>query len=346
MRDLARYFLALMVMGTGFYAAQQHRRPERLPANDEVAAREDTTDFLPRDVRGSRKPVSGGTLPVAALADVDRAPLFDPDRPTARHKSGETVGKAVVKQPTLRADKLVQNASAEKPTAPQHAKKPDARSGERAERDTKEPASPKPAAKKPDKKKPAASKPAAEQGLDTAEPNEAAVPPDFARQYRPFFQIAEDSPYQPGDKSADAKPQKDTRSAPAQAEQRATKAAADARPQKDTRSAQANSQPTKPRSPTAAAPRRHRIAEGDTLPRLAEKYLGSRDRYLELLQLNSEVLFDARLIPIGVEIVIPDRSTVVAKAVGGPVKAAGKDDASRDDDLWDASVPLPAMVEN
>jgi phage tail protein X len=73
--------------------------------------------------------------------------------------------------------------------------------------------------------------------------------------------------------------------------------------------------------------RRHRIAEGDTLARLAEQYLGSRDRYLELFQANADVLFDPRLIPIGVEIVIPDRTTIIAQAATTP---ATVDDAAQD----------------
>ena len=86
-------------------------------------------------------------------------------------------------------------------------------------------------------------------------------------------------------------------------------------------------QPSLPEAPPAAAVCRHRIAEGDTLARLAEQYLGSRDRYLELFQANADVLFDPRLIPIGVEIVIPDRTTIVAQAATAP---ATVDDAAQD----------------
>ncbi len=51
---------------------------------------------------------------------------------------------------------------------------------------------------------------------------------------------------------------------------------------------------------------RHRIVEGDTLRHLAERYLGDRDRYLDLYEANSDVLFHPRLLPIGIEIVIPE----------------------------------------
>lgn len=86
--------------------------------------------------------------------------------------------------------------------------------------------------------------------------------------------------------------------------------------------AEARPKPKSRKTAPETTPRRHRIAEGDTLTRLAEKYLGSRDRYLDLFQANAEVLFDPRLIPIGVEIVIPDRDTVVAQAAPAPAPSA------------------------
>jgi nucleoid-associated protein YgaU len=47
---------------------------------------------------------------------------------------------------------------------------------------------------------------------------------------------------------------------------------------------------------------RHCIAEGDTLPELAARYLGDRNRYQEIFQANRQVLPDPRLLPIGEEI--------------------------------------------
>jgi nucleoid-associated protein YgaU len=98
-------------------------------------------------------------------------------------------------------------------------------------------------------------------------------------------------------------------------------------PQKAASSSSTSSVQAEPQDALAAGtPRRHRIAEGDTLARLAEKYLGSRDRYLVLFQANADVLFDPRLIPIGVEIVIPDRTTVVARATTTPATVGEVDD--------------------
>jgi nucleoid-associated protein YgaU len=145
------------------------------------------------------------------------------------------------------------------------------------------------------------------------------VPPDFAREYRPYseyLQAGKESSSEGRDESGRQK-------------------AAD--------SSLSGDQPKLPKAPPVAEPRRHRIAEGDTLRQLAEKYLGSRDRYLELFQANADVLFDPRLIPIGVEIVIPDRTTVVAQAAADPTTAddsnnhsAPGHDAARDE--W-SSVP-------
>ena len=57
-----------------------------------------------------------------------------------------------------------------------------------------------------------------------------------------------------------------------------------------------------------AGPRQHRIAAGDTLAKLADKYLGDRARATDIYQANAGVLPDPRLLPIGVEIAIPGQT--------------------------------------
>ena len=354
MRDLAKYFLALVVMGTGFYVAQQHPRPEYHPTSEAMATRLQTAEFPPPDGHKSPAADSTGALPVAALADVDRMPLLGSDRVNAGNKPADMGANFVTRQPTVRADKPVADS-----TKPEPGRRAVA---DAAERDANKQASAKPSPKKQEKKKTTrarsagtgqstastdertySGKQAAESGrpmwqdayrddsastFESAQ-NEDAGPPDFAHAYQPYFQLAEDA-----SNRTSAKPTK-------------------SKPHVTDSSSQADNQPTASRPPVAAPPRRHRIVEGDTLPRLAEKYLGSRDRYLELYQVNSEVLFDPRLIPIGVEIVIPDRTTVVAQAASSPTTAAAvgkevveKDDASKYNYLWDESVPLPAMSQN
>jgi len=58
-------------------------------------------------------------------------------------------------------------------------------------------------------------------------------------------------------------------------------------------------------SDPAPAVRTHRIVDGDTLPDLAARYLGSRDRYLEIYEANRGRLASPDLLPIGLELIIP-----------------------------------------
>lgn len=54
---------------------------------------------------------------------------------------------------------------------------------------------------------------------------------------------------------------------------------------------------------------RHKIVDGDTLNSLAERYLGSADRYLEIYEANRDVLPSVQLLPIGAEVkILPGRS--------------------------------------
>jgi nucleoid-associated protein YgaU len=59
--------------------------------------------------------------------------------------------------------------------------------------------------------------------------------------------------------------------------------------------------------PADAAPRTHRIVDGDTLVSLAERYLGTADRAGEIFNANRDVLQNPRLLSIGVELKIPPR---------------------------------------
>jgi phage tail protein X len=57
----------------------------------------------------------------------------------------------------------------------------------------------------------------------------------------------------------------------------------------------------------SSQPRTHTVIDGDTLARLAARYLGSSDRYGEIFAANRGVLSTPDLLPIGVELVIPPR---------------------------------------
>jgi nucleoid-associated protein YgaU len=52
----------------------------------------------------------------------------------------------------------------------------------------------------------------------------------------------------------------------------------------------------------------HKIIDGDSLPALAERYLGDASRAKEIFEANRDVLTDFQLLPIGVELKIPPRN--------------------------------------
>ena len=285
MRNLAKYFLTLAVMGGGFYAAQQYRHPNGNTPSGTVAVREPTVEPSPSG--GQRLPgaTSPTPLPVAALADVDRVPLLGADRPKTPGRSTLSEAASVTKQPTLGGDG---------PPEPSSSADSAKESGSDATNvDSKKQAQVKSKPKKQNPKKAAIAK----------TEDKDFVPPELAHEYRPRAEAFEVGKEAGSERHGEPEPQKAASS-----------------------SANSSAQTEPQEAPLAATPRRHRIAEGDTLGRLAEKYLGSRDRYLDLFQANADVLFDPRLIPIGVEIVIPDRTTVVAQAATTPPTVGEADD--------------------
>lgn len=78
--------------------------------------------------------------------------------------------------------------------------------------------------------------------------------------------------------------------------------------------------------PAGSASRVHRIRDGDTLTKLAERYLGRGDRYLEIFDLNREVLASPNLLPIGVVLKIPPRDA----SSGGTSRQWPADDSLAD----------------
>ena len=67
--------------------------------------------------------------------------------------------------------------------------------------------------------------------------------------------------------------------------------------------------------PTAQQAHVHRIVDGDTLPALAERYLGSPSRAREIFDANRSVLSDPELLPIAA--VMPAIVYSAASAAGG-----------------------------
>ncbi len=61
-----------------------------------------------------------------------------------------------------------------------------------------------------------------------------------------------------------------------------------------------------PRPAESKRQRKHTIVDGDTLPELAQRYLGSAERYLEIYRANRDLLPEGPdVLPIGTVLVIP-----------------------------------------
>ena len=65
--------------------------------------------------------------------------------------------------------------------------------------------------------------------------------------------------------------------------------------------------PPWPAPQETAEPRTHIVVDGDSLERLASRYLSDPQRGREIYELNRQVLSAPDLLPIGAELRIPDR---------------------------------------
>jgi LysM repeat protein len=68
--------------------------------------------------------------------------------------------------------------------------------------------------------------------------------------------------------------------------------------------------------PSAEPMTRHKIHDGDTLPALAQRFLGTAERAGEIFQANRDVLNRPDLLPIGLELKIPPRESPVTTMPG------------------------------
>jgi hypothetical protein len=90
-----------------------------------------------------------------------------------------------------------------------------------------------------------------------------------------------------------------------------------------------NWHPTPPTALRATAPRArprpYRLRDGDTLERLAQRFLGSSERAAEIFQMNRAVLARPDLLPVGATILIPPRTVVddLEPTAGETTAAAG-----------------------
>lgn len=110
----------------------------------------------------------------------------------------------------------------------------------------------------------------------------------------------------------------------------------------------ANQQPYAAAKPIAEAPRprptaplgTHIVTDGDTLPRLAERYLGDPSRASELFALNEDRLDSPDLLPIGVVLRVPDEP-LAQQATLTPPSASRLPTSPADQPPGSLGTPLP-----
>jgi hypothetical protein len=85
------------------------------------------------------------------------------------------------------------------------------------------------------------------------------------------------------------------------------------------------SPPPWPEPAQATGPRTHVVVDGDSLERLAGRYLDDSSRSNEIYEANRELLASPDLLPIGIELVIPNRRTDAAFDALSPQSSLAKD---------------------
>ena len=261
MPHVVKYLLVLAVLMSGFYMARMFRVPQSADVGVETPAENETTD-LPTLGEDAGAHVVSDQLPVAALADVDRASVAVVDdfakfgsREPVDQTGADTGRRPLDGQPTVRRQ------GGPKRQRPHSDYSQETRRGATYDN---------------------------------------AVP-DFAADYKPWLEPLEESA-QPDAKPVESYERSDLLD--------------EAYPgdQQDEHDHVV----------------RHRVVEGDTLRRLAERYLGDRERYLDLYEANGDVLFHPRLLPIGIEIVIPDQPNTFLAGEG-----EDSDDLTAQSDPWE-----------
>jgi nucleoid-associated protein YgaU len=106
------------------------------------------------------------------------------------------------------------------------------------------------------------------------------------------------------------------------------------------------SPPPWPAPEETSEPRMHIVVDGDSLERLASRYLSDPRRGREIYELNRDKLSSPDLLPIGVELKIPDRVVAASWVQGGvaPNAANVRSGNNLDQTTWKAAPP-PASTQ-
>lgn len=316
-----KYVVVVLMMAAAGYAAHQFRRApsERIVP---IAASSSQLTTSERSAIAPQLPKPRGQLPVTALADPERVPTASPRPEKPQPQAAPKPEVKAPPKPEIRAP------SPDKPSSAQrNAEKPGDRVAGQKKGNTKNSEVKKPEGKKPGDVKGSKENTAEGRPSTVARAAPKAVPedlrpitppkaPTLAKMEKPAFEQpalnADSDPppsladrYQPVLSRLDlANPHDDDPLSPS--------------PERQLRAAHRVTPP-----PAAAdQERRHRVVDGDSLPQLAQRYLGDQRRYLEILCANRAILKDPEVLPLGIELIIPAGDHDVGAAVAAtPAKS-------------------------
>lgn len=338
MRDFFRYLLVLSVVGLGFYGASQHRVTDELPDTMDELAELEMPPQPPHPGEQIQASQPAEVIPLAALLDANRSSSNEPQPESPANlkrvpkiaRQSTTSHKRRVEDPSVEEVAVAEDSAL---AAEQTAERRRVQSTSVSESDQPRPSDP------PRNDLTAASESSATAKFPppklAVRPGNRFAVPDPVEHDR-FSEPKTDEPFDPPwDKPAqdDADPFHPLASQGSQS---------DPIPLTNTPSHEAS---------LAAEPSRetltHKVAAGDTLPKLAEKYLGDREKYQAIFEANAKILPDPRLLPIGVDLQIPVLATteVATDQAADALLDAPQHDAPQHDDPLDDLFAPPAPSE-
>ncbi len=338
MRDFFRYLLVLSVVGLGFYGASQYRVPDEVP---------DTMDKLAELETPPQPPTQGGVvhasqpaevIPLAALLDADRSSSNEaqPESP-ANLKRVPQIARPSTPAPKTRVEAPpIEEGDVAEESAPDTEQTAESRpvpSTSVSESDPPRPSDP------PRNDLTAASESSATSKFAlpklAVRPGSRFAVPDPIEHDR-FSVPKADGPFDPPwdePDPGDFDPFHQFASENSQS---------DSVPLTNTQRHEASAA-IEPSGDTLI----HHVEAGDTLRKLAERYLGDREKFQAIFEANAKILPDPRLLPIGIDLQIPVLATTrvaTDQATDALLDDPQHDDPQHDDPLDDLFAP-PAPPE-
>jgi nucleoid-associated protein YgaU len=316
MRNFIRYLLAFSVLAMGFYGASQHR------LSDEQANLTPTFELeqlVPAAVSdpAPQIPATARRMPLAALIDTDRTLVAEPPvDPRATLKTlPEIARREPIDSPSVSAEN--RNRDEESPPKRRAKSSPTAK----APTSLAEHAVPEISPKKSSNFEPMEEVANSRSTQDLAERRPADEPRSLASLASrnvdsPNLPLPKLDP-RPGTRFALPDPPERNSSTPAPDETDPWDWMTETKDPGDEQTpelAESDPRPAPEEEKQESTATIHTIEIGDTLPKLAERYLGSREQYEVIYRANADILGDPRLLPIGLRIKIPTRSAPAANA--------------------------------